>query len=112
MQSLATRAQQDFVTSLAKQRTKAQHPDNTVMTAAAIAGLAAVSLGIRSLNQGTLSRAQMVEFVTRRDSRVCPICEAFDGKIYEVDEHGRAKGGPRIPDETHPNCRCRYLVVP
>jgi hypothetical protein len=48
-----------------------------------------------------------VEFVTRRDAKVCPICDALDGTRYEIGDETK----PQIPDDTHPNCRCRYLRV-
>ncbi len=108
---LASDAQQDFITSMASQYHAIQSND-IVKQAAITAGLFAASLGIRSLNKGTISRAELVEFVTRRDSKVCPICESFDAKIYEVNPHTNIiQGGPTIPDDLHPNCRCRYLLV-
>lgn len=108
---LAQDAQRDFITSLAKQRANAHGvTDRMALTAGTIAGLAAATLGIRALNQGTIAHAEKVEFVTRRDFRVCPICEPLDGNVYEVDERtGIVKDGPLIP--LHPKCRCRYLVV-
>jgi hypothetical protein len=109
MQTLASRAKNDFITSLSKQKAKT-HTNQTALTAGAIAGLAAATLGIVALNQGTIDHAEKVQFVTRRDFRVCPICEAFDGKVYGV-ENGMVKNGPRIPMDTHPNCRCRYIVL-
>lgn len=48
----------------------------------------------------------MVTFTTRRDERVCPICEALDGNQYDIDDTNK----PDIPNDTHPNCRCRYLI--
>lgn len=44
------------------------------------------------------------EFATAGDTRVCPQCEALEGKIYPMDE---ARG--IIP--VHPNCRCAFLPV-
>lgn len=108
-QMLAAQAQADFISSLAKQYLVKQ-PDDIAKTAGVVAGLAAVTLGIKALNKGTISHAETVEFVTRRDSKVCPICEPLDSNIYEVDQNtGIVKDGPLIP--VHPNCRCRYLVV-
>ncbi len=52
------------------------------------------------------SQLAQVEFVTRRDARVCPICEPLDGLIWDFDDTTK----PTIPDDTHPNCRCRYLI--
>lgn len=109
MQSLASQAQTNFIASLSKQRA-ATSRDDTALTAGTIAGLAAVTLGIKALNRGTIAHADRVEFVTRRDYRVCPICEVYDGKVYDVDERtGMVKDGPVLP--VHPNCRCRYLVL-
>lgn len=105
---LANEAKTDFLNSLAKKQ-----KDDIATHAGIIAGLAAAVIGIKALNQGTVSHARLVEFVTRRDNRVCPICEALDGNIYEVDSVTKIiKNGPVIPDDTHPNCRCRYLIVP
>lgn len=67
--------------------------------------------GIKALNEGTLSMATLVIFATREDDKVCPICTEFEGEIYGVDKNtGIVEDGPVIPDETHLNCRCRYLV--
>lgn len=70
----------------------------------------------KAINQATLSELQplnfqaqeqiQVEFVTRRDEKVCPICEPLDGNKYNLNDDK-----PIIPDSTHPNCRCRYLVI-
>ena len=67
----------------------------------------------KSLNQGTLSQATIrVQFVTRRDSIVCPICEDLDGEEFDVDPTTKIViDGPTIPDDLHPNCRCRYLNI-
>lgn len=46
-----------------------------------------------------------LEFTTRKDERVCPICNPLDGKRYDFDDPSK----PDIP--VHPNCRCRYLEV-
>jgi len=109
---LANDAKMDFISSLASQYHSVPDKDNIALKAGVTAGLFAAGLGIKALNQGTVSRAKLVEFVTRRDGRVCPICEKLDATIYEVDEHtGIVKNGPTIPDDTHPNCRCRYLLV-
>lgn len=75
-------------------------------------GLLSSVTAIMALNQGTLSNAtRQVEFVTRRDDRVCQICESLDGFRYDVDPITHIIDGPLIPDDTHINCRCRYLLI-
>lgn len=65
-----------------------------------------------ALNKGTLSNSSLiVQFVTRRDDKVCPICEDLDMEQFDVDPISRSIDGPTIPDDTHPNCRCRYLSL-
>lgn len=49
----------------------------------------------------------VMEWVTRMDERVCPECEALDGNTYEIDDSTM----PVPPDDTHPNCRCRLMLV-
>ncbi|MFM7796463.1 MAG: phage minor head protein [Candidatus Nitrosotenuis sp.] len=69
---------------------------------------------INGVNQGTVSNTKnnLVQYVTRRDDRVCPICEDLDGNIYEVDPITKIIiDGVNIPEDTHTNCRCRYLAV-
>lgn len=63
--------------------------------------------------QGLLDEAKQVqEWVTRRDERVCPRCDAFDGErapvgdLFESDE-GEESYGPQL----HPLCRCRLRIV-
>lgn len=46
-----------------------------------------------------------LEFTTRKDERVCPICQPLDGKRFDMDDPTK----PEIP--VHHNCRCRYLEV-
>ena len=43
-----------------------------------------------------------VEWSATGDDRVCPICEAFDGETYSMEE---ARG--MLP--AHPNCRCAWV---
>lgn len=60
------------------------------------------------LMSAQLSGSAMLEWKTAMDDRVCPICDALEGQQYEVDD-------PSIPvpgtDDTHPNCRCRLMLV-
>lgn len=44
------------------------------------------------------------EFVTAQDNKVCPKCEALEGRVYSMKS---ARGV--IP--VHPNCRCAWLPV-
>lgn len=44
----------------------------------------------------------MAEWSTAGDDRVCPQCEAMEGKVFTLDE---ARG--MIP--LHPNCRCTWI---
>lgn len=110
---LADDSRQDFMDGLAKKKKDAtQKQVDPTAIGAAVGAVAAATLGVKALNTGTVSHARLVEFVTRRDNKVCPICEPLDGNIYEIDPLTKIiKNGPAIPDDTHPNCRCRYLVV-
>jgi len=62
----------------------------------------------QSINFSTPLRSEqiMLIFVSERDSKVCPICLNLDGRTYNPGDPTM----PEIPDDTHPNCRCRYLV--
>lgn len=71
----------------------------------------------RSLNTATLANLEpldpidyqstvQVMFVTRQDEKVCQICEPYNNNVYDIDDSSK----PEIPDDTHPNCRCRYVV--
>lgn len=44
------------------------------------------------------------EFTTAQDNKVCPRCEALEGRVINIDQ---ASG--LIP--VHPNCRCAWLPV-
>lgn len=66
--------------------------------------------GIKSLNEGTISVSRLVIWATREDDSVCPICEELNGEIYGVDTQTGIIDGPLPVEDTHPNCRCRYLV--
>lgn len=47
-----------------------------------------------------------VMFMTQRDNKVDDkICLPLEGMVYEIDDKSR----PKIPSDTHPNCRCYYL---
>jgi len=47
-----------------------------------------------------------VIFTTRRDSKVDDkICLPLEGSVYNLNDPQR----PRIPINTHPNCRCNYV---
>lgn len=108
IEKLAEDAERNFLAELEKKSLK-DKPKEQMKT---LAEQTSSDLGIRSLNRGTLSNARLVEFVSRRDQRVCPICEDLDGDVYEVDPAtGIIKGGPVIPDDTHVRCRCRYLLL-
>lgn len=50
--------------------------------------------------------AVQVMFKTREDEKVCPICEPLNNNVYDINDPSK----PEIPDDTHHNCRCRYLV--
>ena len=71
----------------------------------------------KSVNTATLANVEpispddfqdtvQVMFKTREDEKVCPICEPYNNNVYSVNDSSK----PEIPDDTHPNCRCRYLV--
>lgn len=63
--------------------------------------------------QGLLNDEQhFKEWVTRRDEKVCPSCDAFDRKRVPIDEEfvsdlGETAYQPGI----HPQCRCRTRLV-
>jgi len=44
-----------------------------------------------------------LEWMTTGDERMCPECEALDGKVYPIDEFP--------PQPKHPNCRCGHTAV-
>ncbi|UVF62242.1 hypothetical protein [Nitrososphaeria virus YSH_1032793] len=45
-------------------------------------------------------------WITEDDSRVCPICFPLHGRVYETTDEI-----PVIPNDTHPNCRCRVVPI-
>lgn len=69
--------------------------------------------GMTSGYNDVISLPQLeMEFVTMHDDRVCFICEPYDGQRFQIDIHtGIIINGPLLPDDTHPNCRCRYMEV-
>lgn len=71
----------------------------------------------KSLNTATLanvapesiqdfSSAVQVMFVTRDDEKVCQICQPLNNTVYDINDSSK----PEIPDDLHPNCRCRFVV--
>ena len=56
---------------------------------------------------GTDQQQVQVQFTTRQDNLVCPICLPLDGVIFEIDDLSK----PEIPDDTHPNCGCRWIIL-
>lgn len=70
-----------------------------------------------TLTQGLLSKLQQtrnleevkrkVIWVSERDAKVCPICQALDGQDWDEDDPSVPIPGP---DSSHYNCRCRILV--
>lgn len=71
----------------------------------------------KSLNTATLANLEpispidyqssvQVMFVTRQDEKVCDICEPLNNNVYDINDSSK----PEIPDDTHPNCRCRFVV--
>ena len=71
----------------------------------------------KSLNTATLANLEpinpidyqstvQVMFVTRNDEKVCEICQPYDNLVYDINDSSK----PEIPDDTHPNCRCRFVV--
>lgn len=52
------------------------------------------------------------EWVTRRDEKVCPRCDAFDHKRVPVDEMFVSDTGEKAYQPgIHPRCRCRTRLV-
>lgn len=71
------------------------------------------ALYAQARKQGLLDADRYVqEWVTRRDAKVCPVCDAFDGERAEIGEvfestEGEESYGP----PQHPRCRCRKRLV-
>lgn len=47
-----------------------------------------------------------VRFLATLSARTCPICESFNGMVFDIEESYDI-----IPEETHANCRCSWVVV-
>ena len=64
-------------------------------------------------SQGLLDADKQVrEWITRRDERVCPICDGFDGKRAEIGEPFVSDDGEEAYQTgIHPRCRCRVRLV-
>ena len=45
---------------------------------------------------------EKVQWVAERDSKTCKVCNALDGKIFDIKE---------APPKAHYNCRCYYIPV-
>jgi len=63
---------------------------------------------LRAHNQGRIKFHQQVgvqklEWMTMEDERMCPVCGALDGKVFDTDKF------PSQP--AHPNCRCTSVVT-
>ncbi|MCL5105431.1 MAG: minor capsid protein, partial [Armatimonadetes bacterium] len=63
---------------------------------------------LRAHNQGRIKfhkevGVQKLEWMTMEDERMCPVCGALDGKVFDID---RFPSQPR-----HPNCRCLSIVA-
>ena len=41
---------------------------------------------------------QYVKWIAEKDAKTCSVCKKRDGRIYEINF---------VPDDPHPNCRCR-----
>ena len=50
--------------------------------------------------------AQRVRFIATLSARTCEICESFNGQVFDIDESYDI-----IPEQTHPFCRCSFIVV-
>lgn len=63
--------------------------------------------------QGLLDEdKELREWVTRRDDRVCPICDAFDGKRAAIGEPFVSDDGEEaMQPGIHPRCRCFVRLV-
>src|SRR5699024_12238097 len=49
-----------------------------------------------------------VIYTATLDNRTSDICRGLDGKRFKLDDPNK----PKIPENTHPNCRSCYLGVP
>jgi len=83
---------------------------NTLIAAGFATGLATsivTALGNEDEVQRLLdAEKRPVIFTTRRDSKVDDkICLPLEGEVFDLNDPRR----PRIPVNTHPNCRCNYV---
>lgn len=64
----------------------------------------AYNAGVMDLyRQGDVEK---VMFMSSEDERVCDQCDDFDGNVYAIED------APDIPGDTHPSCRCVYVIAP
>lgn len=90
-------------------KTKISDVENRAVKSSSDSGTKALSEGTFS-NVGDTDRFTAV-FVTEEDDRVCPICRPLEGNEYKINPETRIiENAPLIPDDTHINCRCRYLL--
>ncbi len=76
--------------------------------------VAQTALYQQAQKQGLLDEdRQFREFVTRRDSKVCPICDAMDGQRTTIDEPFESDydGIEYFAPPVHPRCRCAVRLV-
>lgn len=60
------------------------------------------------INPPPLDISVVYMWVTTIDERTCEYCVSLHGQTWELDDSDSI---PNIPDETHPNCRCRIMLV-
>ena len=68
-----------------------------------------LSLDGRSLTEEGLQNQNTNKkyiFATSQDEKVCDICGPLEGEEWDIDDPDIIS----IPEDTHPNCRCRLLL--